>query len=64
MMKLCRMYSFLGRSTGILGHGNINNRSIDESNDESLMVNLKVFDGQLFELTMRGRDFNRLKMVK
>ena len=26
MIELCRVYSFLGRSTGILGHTNINNR--------------------------------------
>ena len=26
MRELCRVYSFLGRSTGILGHDTINNR--------------------------------------
>ena len=38
MIDLCRVYSFLGRSTGILGHENINNRSRDEL-DEGLVVN-------------------------
>ena len=38
MIDLCRVYSFLGRSTGILGHKNINNRSRDESKD-GLVVN-------------------------
>ena len=26
MRELCRVYSFLGQSTGILGHNTINNR--------------------------------------
>ena len=39
MIDLCRVYSFLGRSTGILGHENINNRSRDEELDEGLVVN-------------------------
>ena len=30
MIELCRVYSFLGRSTGIIGHANINIRSRDE----------------------------------
>ena len=38
-MELIKAYSFLGRSTGILGHANINNRSRDEGNDEKLVVN-------------------------
>ena len=33
------MYSFLGLSTRILGHANINNRSRDENNGEGLVVN-------------------------
>ena len=45
------VYSFLGRSTGILGHNSINIGSRDESNGES-------FGGQLSELTVRGRDFS------
>ena len=32
------MYSFIGQSTQILGHKNINNRSRDESNGEDLVV--------------------------
>ena len=39
MIDLCRVYSFLGRSTGILGHENVNNRSRDEELDEKLVVN-------------------------
>ena len=39
MIDLCRVYSFLGRSTGILGHENSNNRSRDEGNDERVVVN-------------------------
>ena len=39
MIDLCRVYSFLGRSIGILGHENINNKSRDEGNDEGLVVN-------------------------
>ena len=39
MIDLCRVYSFLGRSRGILGHENINNRSRDEELDERLVVN-------------------------
>ena len=39
MIDLCRVYSFLGLSTVILGHENINNRSRDESKDEGLVVN-------------------------
>ena len=27
LMDLCRIHSFIGQSTGILGHENINNRS-------------------------------------
>ena len=30
MIDLCRVYSFQGQSTGILGHENINNGSKDE----------------------------------
>ena len=39
MIDLCRVYSFLGRSTGILGQVNINNKSRDEGKDEGLVVN-------------------------
>ena len=39
MIDLCRVYSFLGRSTRILGHEKINNKSRDESKDEGLVVN-------------------------
>ena len=39
MIDLCRVYSFLGRSTGILGHENINNRGRDEDKDEGLVLN-------------------------
>ena len=39
MIDLCRVYSFLGQSTGILGHENINNRSRDEELDEGLVIN-------------------------
>ena len=39
MTDVCRVYSFLGRSTRILGHENINNRSRDEGNDDGLVVN-------------------------
>ena len=39
MIDLCRVYSFLGRSTRILGHENINDRSRDEELDEGLVVN-------------------------
>ena len=45
-----KAYSFLGRSTGIPGHNNINTGSWDENNGEG-------FDGQLYELTVRGREF-------
>ena len=44
-----KAYSFLGRSTGILGHNSINIWSWDESNGESFGV-------QLSELTVRGRE--------
>ena len=30
MVELCRVYSYLGRSTWILGHDNINIRGRDE----------------------------------
>ena len=43
-------YSFLGQSTGVLGHNNINIGPWDENNREG-------FDGQLSELTVRGREF-------
>ena len=36
-----KAYSFLGRSTEILGHDNINNRNGDEGKNEGLVVNLK-----------------------
>ena len=39
MIDLCRVYSFLGRSTGILGHENIKFWSRDEELDEGLVVN-------------------------
>ena len=39
MIDLCRVYSFLGRSTRILGHDNINNRNGDEGKKEGLVVN-------------------------
>ena len=39
MIDLCRVYSFLGRSTGIVGHEKINKRSRDEGKDEGLVVN-------------------------
>ena len=39
MIDLCRVYSFLGRSTRIVGHANINKRSRDEGKDEGLVVN-------------------------
>ena len=35
MIDLGRVYSFLGRSTGILGHNNINIGGQDESDGES-----------------------------
>ena len=38
-MELIKAYSFLGQSTRILGHENINNRSRDEGDDEGLVVN-------------------------
>ena len=40
MIELCRVYSFLGRSTGILGHNNINIRNRDEElgNQENKVV--------------------------
>ena len=38
-MEIIKAYSFLGQSTGILGHQNINNRSRDEGNDEGVVVN-------------------------
>ena len=34
-----KAYSFLGRSTGILGHDNISNRNGDEGKNEGLVVN-------------------------
>ena len=39
MRELCRVYRFLGRSTGILGHDNIKNRSKNEGDEEGLVVN-------------------------
>ena len=39
MIDLCRVYSFLGRSTRILGHDNINSRNGDEGKNEGLVVN-------------------------
>ena len=38
-MELMKAYSFLGRSTGIVGHDNINNKSRHEGKDEGLVVN-------------------------
>ena len=40
MIELCRVYSFLGRSTRILGHNNINIRNRDEElgNQENKVV--------------------------
>ena len=32
-------YSFIGRSSRILGHENINNKNRDEDKDEGLVVN-------------------------
>ena len=39
MIDSYMVYNFLGRSTGILGHKNINNRSRNEGKDEGLVVN-------------------------
>ena len=41
-MGLMKAYSFLGRSTGILGHDNINNKNGDEGKDEGLGVNINM----------------------
>ena len=40
MIELCRVYSFLGRSTGIQGHNNVNIRNRDEElgNQENKVV--------------------------
>ena len=38
-MEIIKAYSFLGRSTRILGHDNINNTSRDEGNDKGLVLN-------------------------
>ena len=51
-----KAYSFLGRSTGIPGHNNINIGSWDENNGEG-------FDGQLSELTVRGREFLSIREI-
>ena len=52
-----KAYSFIGRSTGILGHNSINIEGWEESNGEG-------FGGQLYELTMSGRElFYGLKMI-
>ena len=50
MIYVCRVYSFLGRSTGILGHNSINI-------EVKMRVMENVFGGQLFKLTKRGVDF-------
>ena len=50
MIYVYRVYSFLGRSTGILGHNSINI-------EVKMRVMENVFGGQLFKLTKRGVDF-------
>ena len=57
-MEIMKAYSFLGRSTGILGHNSINIGSSEESNWEG-------FGGQLSELTVRERErfFYGLRMI-
>ena len=57
MIYVCRVYSFLGRSTGILGHNSINI-------EVKMRVMENVFGGQLFKLTKRGVDFfDGLKII-